>query len=102
MKTHQQKPDPNNYQPASARMSRSTWLAIQECRQQFSKRDSFPYSFSAVMVFLLETYLYQQGHITVPPVLKTHQLTLKELEDQIAAVRRQLAEILSREPQENL
>lgn len=102
MKSNHHKLDAHDYQPASARLSRSTWLAIQQCRRQFSQRDNFPYSFGAVMVFLLETYLYEQQRIPAPPVLRTHQLTLKELEDQIDAVSKQLAAILNPKSKENL
>ncbi len=101
MKSSHHKLDFND-QATAARMSRSTWLAIQECRRQFSERDNFHYSFNAVMLFLLETYLYEHRHITAPPVLRTHELTLKELEDQINALSKHLSAILNPKSKENL
>lgn len=97
--------DANYARPISVRMSRSTWQAIEQCRQQFTDRDCFPYSFSAVMVFLLETYLYERSHIPSPPVLRghrAHQLTRRQLEDEVAALRQKLSEAIHPKPQETL
>jgi hypothetical protein len=105
MKIRHQQLDSNYARSVSLRMPRSTWLAIEACRQEFTNRDLVPYSFSKVMVFLLETYLYEHQQIMSPPVLhgrRARQLSRRDLEDENAAPRQQLAEALNHKAKDTL
>jgi hypothetical protein len=105
MKTCSQTPDANGVLPVLSRLPRPVWLAIEHCRQQFTTRDLVPYSFGEVMVFLIETYLYERQQIDSPPVLRgrgARQLNRRKLEDENAALRQQLAAALNQKSQENL
>lgn len=89
--------DPNYSRTVSVRLPRSIWLAIEALRQQFAIRDLVPHTFSAVLVFLLETYLYEHQHIDSAPVLKgqvARRLARAQLQKENAALRQQLAEAL--------
>lgn len=87
----------------SVRMHQSTYQAVEACRQQFNNRDQAFYTFNEVLVFLLETYLYEREQITSPPVLSgrgARKLSRRKLEEENAALRRHVAALLNQQSQE--
>ena len=105
MKILPQIPEIDSPSPVLLRVPRPIWLAVEELRRQFTKRDLVPYSLHEVIVFLIESYLYEHQHFDSPPILRgrgARQLNRRKLEQENAALRQQLAEILNRKSQENL
>ncbi len=87
----------------SVRMPDPAWQAIEACREQFIQRDQVPYTFGEVLVFLLQTYLYEHQQIGSPPAFQgrgARRLTRQKLEKENAALRQELAD-LKRKQQEN-
>ena len=91
--------------PITIRLPRTVWLLVEQCRETFSSRDSVTYSFGEVLRFLLETHLYEHQLINSEPALDgrgARSFSRKQLEEENAVLRQQLAEILNRKSQENL
>ncbi len=90
--------------PILLRVTRPLWLAVEELRKQFTSRDLVPYSLHEVIVFLIESYLHEHQHLSSPAILRgrgARQLNRRKLEQENAALRQQLAEILNQKSEEN-
>jgi len=104
MKMFQLQLDDDYSRTVSVRLPRLTWLAVEAYRQQLANQHQMPLSFSAVLTFLIETYLYEHQQIESPPVLNRQgaRVAREKLENEIAILRQQLAEALNHKLQENL